>query len=511
MWRGLRGNLRAGALLAIAAYAVDVPVAFASGDGNTTLSIGAEAVSAVASVLPPVRAPIRDDVGMVLAPWAGETVIELPELSPDGDVSSFYGPDFQSRLTGFAQCTGRTTDVRHGVWLKQVEGSTKGLGFRLHPLAGAGRGLAVETAYLDRGPASTGSAASSARDDVWSVALSNAFLGNRLQVHSEFAASRRVSGGRGSAKRPDDGSAYNLLARYDGDRRTVADHSLSWNVALNREQVDPTFWTPADDAISRGELVDRLTARVGWGRLKTRLSYAVGNDHAEEDSRWRRRVVDAGVEYSALDPTWLGSAGWLLSAPRYRVSAKRVRHSFLELDDTTPDSTTDTAEFTADFTPGPWSWQVAQAHSFAYTTDGNEALSENSRTRLKLELPVNDRLHLKPELNWGMQRDYAADTRTHRLGGALRSSATIIRDRLNARFAVTANRRYRREDRFEQQTIGMESHLDWTIPLKGDRAPEVSLSLDGRYEYRSDTSDAEAVTNRYRAMANLKLSWPDDG
>ena len=212
--------------------------------------------------------------------------------------------------------------------------------------------------------------------------------------------------------------------------------------------------------------------------------------------------MDAAFDYNARTPAWLPGS-WLLANPQYRLSLERVNNWQAG---GASGGYTETVGWSAHFTPGSWAWDLGHTESTTYGAMDDNAMNRTDDTLLHFDLPVLPWLRVRPEVGWNVVRAYDADEQTMALRAAIGSLAALIPGRLNAGFDVTANHRYRMDDTLDRKTLGLGSRLNWKMDLRGAHAPNVSLSVDGRYQV---TRDEYAGTNaEYRAYAELNLSWP---
>jgi hypothetical protein len=436
--------------------------------------------------------------------------LELPELSHLGNRSGVAKAGFRSKLPGIKRYVGTVTGFRHGLWLQGEDRLTKGVAVQLSPLVRNSRLLRIESVLIDRQEEASASRTTVKRNDVWSVAADSRLLGSRLWLHGEYGLSQQLHGGEGLLLAPTD-RAYNLQARYSGRSTTLAQYPFSWSLSLGRDLVSDSFWSLADGGLVRGELVDRAATRLGWGRLNATFRYDSAINNIDDDPdvvTSRTKTLAWELDYAAQSLNWLPMFGTLLGTPSYTLSLKRKYMARAQPLETLRDRYTEIAGLIAQFSPGPWCWELDHTVSQSYIEGETAPVSDNERTRLHFALQFSERLKLTPEIRWQVLEEYRNNVETRTIAGALKGAATLIPDRIDARVRLEASRLYDANRTQGKRTLGLSGSFAWRPHAPRTEALEVIISLKGKYRYTADTAGLKDKTVQRDAYAGIQITWP---
>ena len=444
------------------------------------------------------------------ASQAGEHPIErplLPELSPADAGVGAKVPVLRSRLTGFPGHGDNLSGGGTGVHFLDEARHMHGMGVRFQPLAPAAGALAFEATHIKHVVGGTGPGQMSGLNNVWSLAANRRMLENRLLLQGEYAVSHQLQEQTGPAARQG-GAAHSLLARYQGTPSSLAGRPSRWGLEFSRAYADAGFWSLANLDHARERVVDRAAGHLGWGALDAKASYSRANEVRPDGLPALRLDTQAAeLNYHTPAPAWMPGKGAWLGEMRYRLAMQRQWTGYASGGSAAPDLYTETANLTAHFAPGPWWWELGHAYATTYDAGSGTLLNGNDSTSLRLHLPLGKRLSLMPEVTWGrIEGPWGNDDRSM-VTGSLGSSATLMRERLNARVMLLASHQYGEGTALDTRMVGVESSLSWALRTPRTHAPGIHLSLSGRYQQTETEGAAVHAPADYQAMAQVEFSW----
>lgn len=436
---------------------------------------------------------------------------ELPTLPSAGKEADKRNRVLDTRLAGLAQPGDPALQFGQGLlWLNRTDQGGQGVGVSVLPLSQAAQRLTIDGVYIDH---EAGSLAAG-RNKTWSLAVNSRWLSQRLALHGEYAQSQKNYGAWDSRFEARSGQAYTLLASYTDQLHLLGRRPLVWGLTVNWQQADQAFWSPTAGAVPRDKSIAQAAANVHWGELDAGLSFARAANNVADDSAVPTlctNTVTADLHYTARQPLGSTSFGRLFAAPSYALFLKHERSGLEQAPQSgivnIPDRYTNTASFTARFTPGPWWWEVNYTHSMLRVLDQAATDMDSNRTRLNLHLPLSNWLDLTPALQWSLIEGQGVDNETQIIMGTLGGSASLIPDRLAAKLNFKARRRYSSEEAAEDETVAVESSLDWTLRPAYGNQPDVTISLRGSCLYADNTVNSGSV--QYQAFSGIQLSWPN--
>ena len=436
---------------------------------------------------------------------------ELPTLPGAGKETDKRNRVLDTRLAGLAQSGDPALQFGQGLlWLNHTDQGGQGVGVSVLPLSQASQRLTIDGVYIDH---EAGSLAAG-RNKTWSLAVNSRWLSQRLTLHGEYAQSQKNYGAWDSRFEARSGQAYTLFASYTDQSHLLGRRPLVWGLTVDWQQAGQAFWSPTAGAVPRDKSIAQAAANVHWGELDAGLSFARATNNVADDSAVPTlctNTVTADLHYAARRP--LGSSGFgrLFAAPTYALFLKHERSGLEQAPQggavNIPDRYTNTASLTARFTPGPWWWEVSYTHSMLRVLDQAAPDRDSNRTRLNLHLPLSDWLDLTPALQWSLTEGQGADNETQIIMGTLGGSASLIPDRLAAKLNVKARHRYSSEEEAANETLAVESSLDWTFQPSHGNQPNVTISLRGSYLYADNTVNSDSA--QYQAFSGIQVSWPD--
>lgn len=440
---------------------------------------------------------------------------ELPMLPGAGKETSSSNRALDTRLAGLAQHSDPALQFGQGLlWLNHTDQGAQGVGISVLPLSQAPQQLTIEGVYIDQEVGSVSARPAAGHNKAWSLAVNSRWLGERLTLHGEYAQSQKNRGAWDSLSDQHSGQAYTLLASYADQTQIFADQPLVWGLTVDWQQAGREFWSPTAGNVPRDRAIAQAAADIHWVGIDARLSLARTTNNVADDPGVPTLCINtltADLHYTARQPLWSSSFGRLFAEPSYALSLKHERSGLEQAPQTgmvnIPDRYLDTASLTARFAPGPWWWEVSYTHSMLRVL-GQEATSmDSNRTQLNLHLPLSDWLDLTPALQWSLIHGAGSDNEIQLITGTLGGSAALIPDRLAARLNFRAHRRYSSEEETENESVAVESSLDWTLQSSRGNRPNVTISLRGSYLYADNTANSSSV--QYQAFSGIQVSWPD--
>lgn len=442
--------------------------------------------------------------------------LKLPKLPGDeNETTAGGGQDLHTRLGGFTEQGNSALRLGQGrLWLNDTSQGTQGVGVRVIPISRDPQRLAIEGTYLDREVGAGNASPVISHDNVWSLAVNSRWLDERLTLHGEYAQSRKDHSAWGSLLDPHSDQAYTMLASYSDQTQLPTSHPLVWGLSLGWQQAGRTFWSPAANKVSRDEAIKRAVASLRWGAFDTRLRVARAMDNVADDPAvptWQKNILAADLHYTSRQAGLPAGLGWLFAKASYALSLKHERSSLVQApegDTTDHDHSTDTASLTARFEPGRWWWKVSYTHSMLHVSGSEKPDRNSNSTQLNLHLPLCDWLYLTPELQWSLSEGLGPDNETRTLAGKIGGSASLIPDRLAAKMNLQAVHHYRSELGRNDQAMGVESSLDWTLQSGHGDQPNVTISLRGSYRYADNTDSSGGGAVQYQAFSGVRISWP---
>ena len=436
---------------------------------------------------------------------------ELPMLPGTGKYPHKRNRVLHTRLAGLTQ--GGDPAVQSGqglLWLSHTEQGAQGVGVSVRPLSHASQRLAIEGVYIDH---QAGPAAAS-HNKAWSLALNSRWLSQRLTLHGEYAQSRKNRSAWGSMLDRQSDQAYALLANYADQSRLLGSSPLSWGLTVSWQQAGSAFWSPTAGGVSRDKAIAQAAADLHWGEFDARLGFARATNNVADDPgvpTLGMNEMTADLRYAPRQALGFSGPGRLFAAPNYTLNLKHERSGLAHAPQAyvadIADRYTDTASLAARFTPGPWWWEVSYTHSQQRVLDQQTIANlEKNFTQLNVYLPLNGWLDLTPTLQWSLAENPGpAETRT--ITGMLGGSASLIPDRLAAKLHFRAHRRCSSREQVRDETVALESSLDWTLRRPQGNRPNVTLSLSGSYRYAD--SAASSASGQYQAFSGIQVSWPN--
>lgn len=438
---------------------------------------------------------------------------ELPMLPGADRGTREDDRELHTQLAGLGRRSDPTLRYEQGLlWLNHTDQGAQGVGMSVLPLSQNAKRLTIDGVYIDH---AVGTQAAS-HNRAWSLALNSRWLSERLTLHAEYAQSRKNRMAWGALPERKSDQAYTLLADYTDQSRLLGSSPLSWGLTVSWQQAGGAFWSPTAGDVSRDRATARIATDVHWKDFDARLGFAQATNNVADDPgvpTLRMNEMTADLRYAPRQALGFLSLGGLFAAPNYTLNLKHERTGLAQASQPNgvdmADRYTDTASLSARFTPGPWWWEVSYTHSRqAVLGQHNNANLEKNLTQLNLYLPLDGYgwLDLTPMLRWSFAESRGSSefrTMTGMLGG----SASLIPERLAAKLHFRAYRRCSSREPVRDETVALESSLDWTLRQPRGNQPNVTLSLSGSYRYAD--SAASSASGQYQAFSGIQVTWPN--
>jgi hypothetical protein len=376
--------------------------------------------------------------------------------------------------------------------------------------------VSLSALYYTGREANPDGATPAGQGDGWSVGLSSALFGKRLDLAAELSHARIDGAGDAAATGEGAANAVGLRGGYDLLRQArLIDLPLSLRLDGGWERLGGDYASMANPglAVDRDSLF--AVGRLGWGGLGSTLS--LRRDQSNVDRRPDRPVdrthsLDVDARYDVgrdllaaavpggLPAEWLGSPfvtfgghagrGERLVAPDDYDGAEPVRHSrrgYLGIG--------------SDF--GDWNAELRHLRSRNTDSTVGAGGSAEAVTDLTTRWQAGQGLQLSVGARFRTIDDAASTDGEHAYGGQLGIKATVIPGHLTVAMDYATDLRRQSDAAPEYHRISGE--VGWQFVQANTRRPGIALALRGAGELNPDGG---ASRDRYEVFTTLRLTAP---